>query len=58
MQVFTVINNNTAYVATFAAEDSEYNDSLPVFEKMVNSLKIDRSAIENVAENQSQPTTS
>jgi hypothetical protein len=58
MQVFTVINNNTAYVATFAAEASEYNDSLPDFEKMINSIKIDRAAIQNVAENQSQPTTS
>jgi len=58
MQVFTVINNSTAYVATFAAEASEYNDSLPDFEKMINSIKIDRAAIENVAENQNQPTNS
>lgn len=58
MQVFTVINNNTAYVVTFAAEASEYDDVLPDFEKMLNSIKIDRAAIENVAENQNQPANS
>lgn len=58
MQVFTVINNSTAYVVTFAAEASEYDDVLPDFEKMLNSIKIDRAAIENAAENQNPPTNS
>jgi len=56
MQVFAVVNNNTAYVVTFAAEESQYDKSVPDFEKMVNSIKIDREAMKNVQENQNQPT--
>ncbi len=56
MQVFTVVNNNTAYVVTFSAEDSEYEKNIQNIEKLINSVKIDRDAMENVQENQNQPT--
>jgi len=56
MQVFTVVNNNTAYVVTFGAEESQYEKYLPDVEKMINSIKVDRDAMENVQENQNQPT--
>jgi len=56
MQVFTVVNNNTAYVVTFAAEESQYDKSVQDFEKMLNSIKIDREAMKNVGQNQNQPT--
>jgi hypothetical protein len=52
MQVFTVINNNTAYVVTFGAETAEYDKNIQDVEKMINSIKIDRNAMENVQENQ------
>lgn len=56
MQVFTVINNNTAYVVTFGAESAEYDKNIQDVEKMINSIKIDRDAMENVQENQEQPS--
>ena len=56
MQVFTVLNNNTAYVVTFGAEQAEYDKNIQDIEKMVNSIKIDREAMENVEENQDEPT--
>ena len=56
MQVFTVINNNTAYVVTFGAETAEYDKNIQDAEKMMNSIKINRDAMENVQENQDQPT--
>lgn len=56
MQVFTVINNNTAYVVTFGAETAEYDKNIQDVEKMMNSIKINRDAMENVQENQDQPT--
>jgi hypothetical protein len=56
MQVFTVLNNNTAYVVTFGAEPAEYDKNIQDVEKMINSIKIDREAIENAPENQDEPT--
>jgi serine/threonine-protein kinase len=51
MQVFTVVNNNTAYVVTFGAEAAEYDKNIQDVEKMINSIKIDRDAMENVQDN-------
>jgi hypothetical protein len=51
-QVFTVVNNDTAYVVTFGAEAAEYDKNSQDVEKMINSIKIDRSAMEMVQENQ------
>ena len=48
MQVFTVVNNNTAYVVTFGAEQSEYDKNIQDVEKMINSIKIDRDAMESL----------
>jgi hypothetical protein len=56
MQVFTVVNNNTAYVVTFGAEAAEYDKNIQDVEKLINSIKIDRNAMQNVQENQNQPT--
>jgi hypothetical protein len=57
MQVFTVINNNTAYVVTFGAETAEYDKNVQDVEKMINSIKIDRDALENVQANQADEPT-
>jgi hypothetical protein len=56
MQVFTVVNNSTAYVVTFGAETAEYDKNIQDVEKMINSIKIDRNAMENIQENQQKPT--
>lgn len=56
MQVFTVVNNNTAYVVTFGAEQAEYDKNIQDVEKLINSIKIDRDAMENVQQNQNQPS--
>jgi hypothetical protein len=56
MQVFTVVNNNTAYVVTYGAEVPQYTKNLENVEKLINSIKIDQNAMENVKENQNQPT--
>lgn len=57
MQVFTVVNNNTAYVVTFGAEQAEYDKNIQDVEKMINSIKIDRNAMENVQVNQENKPT-
>ena len=57
MQVFTVLNNNTAYVVTFGAETAEYDKNIQDVEKMINSIKIDRDALENVQTNQEDEPT-
>ena len=57
MQVFTVVNNNTAYVVTFGAEPAEYDKNIQDVEKMINSIKIDREALENVQANQADEPT-
>ena len=51
MQVFTVVNNNTAYVVTFSAEESQYDKNLPEIQKMVNSLNINKDTMKKVTEN-------
>lgn len=56
MQVFTVVNNNTAYVVTYGAEIPEYSKNLQNVEKIINSIKIDEKAMDNVKEQQNQPT--
>ena len=56
MQVFTVINNNTAYVITYGAEQAEYDKNIQDVEKMINSVKIDRNAMKNVQAGQKEPT--
>jgi hypothetical protein len=43
-----VVNNNTAYVVTFGAEAPEYDKNIQDVEKPINSIKIDREAMENV----------
>lgn len=57
MQVFTVLNNNTAYVVTFGAETAEYDKNIQDVEKMINSIKIDREAMENLQQNQDDEPT-
>lgn len=56
LQEFTVINNNTAYVVTYGAEVQQYQKNLGDVEKLIDSIKIDQNAMENVKENQNQPT--
>lgn len=56
MQVFTVVNNNTAYVVTYGAEQAEYDKHIQDIEKMLNSIKIDAEAIQNAQQNQAQPS--
>jgi hypothetical protein len=56
MQVFTVVNNSTAYVVTYGAEQAEYDKNIQDVEKMINSIKIDRDAMENVQVNPDKPT--
>ena len=57
MQVFTVVNNNTAYVVTYGAEQTEYDKNIQDVEKLINSIKIDRDAMENVQVNQQDKPT-
>jgi len=44
MQVWSVINKSKAYVVTFAAEESKYQDYLPQFQDTLNSLGITSSS--------------
>jgi hypothetical protein len=43
-QVFTIVNNNIAYVVSFGAEESQFNKYLPTMKKMIDSLRIDQQA--------------
>jgi hypothetical protein len=45
MQIFTIVNDNTAYVVTFGAEGSQFNKYNSVIMKMVNSIKINQQAM-------------
>jgi hypothetical protein len=56
MQVFTVVNNNTAYVVTFSGEEPQYDKNLPVIEKMINSLNVDKDVVKDLKQNKSQTT--
>lgn len=40
IQVWSVINNSKAYVVTFGSEESEYQNYLPQFQDILDSLKI------------------
>ena len=44
MQVWSVINNSKSYVVTFGAEESKYQAYLPLFQDILNSLKITSSS--------------
>ena len=56
MQVFTVINNSTAYLVTFSAEAAGYDKNIKDVEKMIDSIKIDVDAMENLQDNQEELT--
>ena len=43
-QIFTIVNNNIAYVVTFGAEESQFNKYLPAIKKMIDSIRIDQQA--------------
>ncbi len=45
MQVFTIVNDNSAYVVTFGAEESQFNKYLPLIMEMVNSIRINQQAM-------------
>jgi PsbP-like protein len=45
MQIFTIVNDNAAYVVTFGAEESQFNKYMPLIMKMVNSIRINQQAM-------------
>lgn len=45
MQVFTVVNDNMAYIITFSAEDPQFNKYLPDVQKMISSVQINEQAV-------------
>jgi hypothetical protein len=45
MQIFTIVNENTAFVVTFGAEDSQFNKYIPLIMKMVDSIRINQQAL-------------
>jgi eukaryotic-like serine/threonine-protein kinase len=44
-QLFTVVNNNMAYVFTFSAEEPQFNKYLPDVQKMISSIQINEQAV-------------
>jgi eukaryotic-like serine/threonine-protein kinase len=40
MQIWTIVDNDTAYVVTFGAEQTKFSRYLPVVEQMINSIQI------------------
>ena len=40
MQIFTIVNSNTAYVVTFGSEKSQFDKYSPVIMKMIDSIRI------------------
>jgi hypothetical protein len=44
MQIWTVVNNSTAYVVTFGAEQTQFGRYLPAVEQMINSIQINKPA--------------
>jgi serine/threonine-protein kinase len=56
MQMFTVVNNNTAYVVTYGAEEPEYQKNLQNMERLMKSIEIDSNVMKNLEEKQGQPT--
>lgn len=44
MQIFTIVNGNTAYVITFGAEDSQFDKYIPEIRRMIDSIRINEQA--------------
>ena len=44
MQIWTIVDNDTAYVVTFGAEQTQFWRYLPTVEKMINSIQINKPA--------------
>jgi eukaryotic-like serine/threonine-protein kinase len=42
MQIWTIVDNNTAYVVTVGAEQTQFWKYLPTVEKMINSIQINK----------------
>ena len=42
MQIWTIVDNDTAYVVTFGAEQTQFSRYLPVVEQMINSIQINK----------------
>ena len=40
MQLWTIVDNDTAYVVTFGAEQTQFSTYLPAVEQMINSIQI------------------
>lgn len=40
MQIWTIVDNDTAYVVTFGAEQTQFSRYLPSVEQMINSIQI------------------
>jgi hypothetical protein len=51
MQVFTVVNNYIANGVSFGAESAQYDKNIQDVEKMINSIKIDGDAMDNIQVN-------
>lgn len=44
MQIFTIVNGNTAYVISFGAEDSQFDKYIPEIRRMIDSIRINQQA--------------
>ena len=44
MQIWTIVDNDTAYVVTFGAEQTQFSTYLPAVEHMINSIQISKPA--------------
>ena len=54
MQVWSIFNNSKSYVVTFGAEESKYQDYLPLFQNIANSMQV-TSSIDNPQEKKELP---
>jgi eukaryotic-like serine/threonine-protein kinase len=48
MQLWTIVDNDTAYVVTFGAEQTQFSTYLPAVEQMINSIQIIKPAATTV----------
>jgi eukaryotic-like serine/threonine-protein kinase len=48
MQIWTIVDNDTAYVVTFGAEQTQFSTYLPAVEQMINSIQIMKPAATTV----------
>jgi eukaryotic-like serine/threonine-protein kinase len=48
MQIWTIVDNDTAYVVTFGAEQTQFSTYLPAMEQMINSIQIIKPAATTV----------